>query len=79
MAEDRLTAVLARKEIYQQLSDNEWTRVLWPAVRNPNLLTLPRQTRPGGKLTNHSEEGYDEENAPPVHGGIQVIGGCSAR
>jgi hypothetical protein len=39
MAEDRLTAVLAQKELYQQLSETEWIRVLWPAVRNPNLRT----------------------------------------
>jgi hypothetical protein len=39
MAEDQLTAVLARRELYQQLSDTEWIRVLWPAVRNPNLRT----------------------------------------
>ena len=36
-------------------------------------VTLPRQTGPGGKLTNHLEEGYDEEDASPVHGGAAAV------
>jgi hypothetical protein len=29
---------------------------------------VPRQTGSGGKLTNHLEDGYDEEDTEAVHG-----------
>jgi hypothetical protein len=31
-------------------------------------VTVPRQTGPGGKLTNHLEDGYDDEDTEAVHG-----------
>jgi hypothetical protein len=39
---------------------------------------VPRQTGPGGKFTNHLEDGYDEEDTEAVHGGVQGSGGCPA-
>ena len=42
----------------------------WPNV------TVPRQTGPGGKLTNHLEDGYDEEDTEAVHGGVMTPQVC---
>ena len=42
-------------------------RARYVVERFPDL-TLPRQTGPGGKLTNHLEDGYDDEDTEAVHG-----------
>jgi hypothetical protein len=36
------------------------------------------QAGPDGKFEHHLEEGYDEEDAETVHGGIQGYGCCLA-